>query len=136
MSNTKFVVFSGGCYSGKTTTMKKAKEIFEKRGLKVVMLTGDNKKTAQAVANKLGIDEVHADVSPEDKNRIIKEMQDSGKLVAMAGDGINDAPALAQADVGIAMGGLGSDATIETADVVIQDDKPSKIPMAIHSGSF
>ena len=60
------------------------------------MLTGDNEKTAQAVANKLGIDEVHADVSPEDKNRIVKEMQDNGKLVAMAGDGINDAPALAQ----------------------------------------
>ena len=55
--------------------------------LKVVMLTGDNEKTAQAVANKLGIDEVHADVSPEDKNRIVKEMQDNGKLVAMAGDG-------------------------------------------------
>ena len=72
--------------------------------LKVVMLTGDNEKTAQAVANKLGIDEVHADVSPEDKNRIVKEMQDNGKLVAMAGDGINDAPALAQANVGIAMG--------------------------------
>lgn len=68
--------------------------LLHKAGLKVVMLTGDNEKTAQAVASKLGIDEVHADVSSEDKNRIVKEMQDNGKLVAMAGDGINDAPAL------------------------------------------
>ncbi|MGM8872379.1 copper-transporting P-type ATPase [Psychrobacter sp. 2Y5] len=97
---------------------KEAIGLLHEAGLKVVMLTGDNQKTAQAVASKLGIDDVHADVSPEDKNRIVKEMQDSGKLVAMAGDGINDAPALAQADVGIAMG-TGTDVAIESAGVTL-----------------
>ncbi len=83
-------------------------------GFRIVMATGDNERTARAVAAKLGIDEIRADVLPEDKARIIKELQADGRKVAMAGDGVNDAPALAQADVGIAMG-TGADVAIESA---------------------
>jgi Cu+-exporting ATPase len=83
-------------------------------GFRIVMATGDNERTAKAVAARLGIDEIRADVLPEDKARIIKEMQAEGRKVAMAGDGVNDAPALAQADVGIAMG-TGADVAIESA---------------------
>jgi P-type Cu+ transporter len=83
-------------------------------GFRIIMATGDNERTALAVANRLGIDEIRADVLPEDKARIIRELQAEGKKVAMAGDGVNDAPALAQADVGIAMG-TGADVAIESA---------------------
>jgi Cu+-exporting ATPase len=83
-------------------------------GFRIVMATGDNERTAKAVAGRLGIDEIRADVLPEDKARIIKELQAEGRKVAMAGDGVNDAPALAQADVGIAMG-TGADVAIESA---------------------
>ncbi len=97
----------------KETTLEALKALHEE-GFRVVMATGDNARTAKAVAGKLGIDEIRADVLPEDKARIIQELQTRGHKVAMAGDGVNDAPALAQADVGIAMG-TGADVAIESA---------------------
>ncbi len=97
----------------KETTPDALKEL-HKLGFRIIMATGDNERTAKAVAERLGIDEIRADVLPEDKARIIKELQEQGSKVAMAGDGVNDAPALAQADVGIAMG-TGADVAIESA---------------------
>jgi Cu+-exporting ATPase len=95
-------------------TTPDALKLLHELGFRIVMATGDNERTAKAVAARLGIDEIRADVLPEDKARIIKEMQAQGRKVAMAGDGVNDAPALAQADVGIAMG-TGADVAIESA---------------------
>jgi Cu+-exporting ATPase len=95
-------------------TTPKALQALHELGFKIIMATGDNERTAKAVADKLGIDEVRADVLPEDKARLVRELQQSGRKVAMAGDGVNDAPALAQADVGIAMG-TGADVAIESA---------------------
>ena len=103
-------------------------------GVKVTMLSGDKTTVVKAVAQKLGIQNAFGDLLPEDKVNKVKELKSRDETVAFVGDGINDAPVVALSDVGIAMGGLGSDATIETADVVIQDDKPSKIPMAINIG--
>ncbi len=103
-------------------------------GVKVTMLSGDKTTVVNAVAQKLGIQNAFGDLLPEDKVNKVKELKSRDETVAFVGDGINDAPVVALSDVGIAMGGLGSDATIETADVVIQDDKPSKIPMAINIG--
>ena len=103
---------------------------------RTVMLTGDRKEVGQDVAEKLGIDEYHAELLPADKVAYVEKLIDTkpaapNSQLAFVGDGINDAPVLARADVGIAMGGLGSDAAIEAADVVLMDDKPSKIALAI-----
>ena len=108
----------------------KAIEDLHRLGIKVIMLTGDNEYTAKAVAKKLNIDEVHAGVHPKDKNVLVQQLKDQGKVVAMAGDGINDAPALAAADVGIAMG-TGTDAAMESAGVTLVKGDLSGIIRAI-----
>lgn len=103
-------------------------------GVKTTMLSGDKSTVVKFVADKLGIANAFGDLLPEDKVNKVKEIIAQNETVAFVGDGVNDAPVVALSHVGIAMGGLGSDATIETADVVIQDDKPSKIAMAINIG--
>ena len=113
---------------------KKTVELLNKLKIKVTMLSGDKTTVVQDVAQQLGIKNSFGDLLPEDKVNKIKEIKARQETVAFVGDGVNDAPVVALSDVGIAMGGLGSDATIETADVVIQDDQPSKIPMAINIG--
>ena len=98
---------------------------------RIVMLTGDRKEVAERVARQLQVDECHAELLPTDKVSIVERLLSGDGQLAFVGDGINDAPVLARADVGIAMGGFGSDAAIEAADVVFMDDKPSKIALAI-----
>ena len=109
-------------------------DLLHKMNIKATMLSGDKGSVVKFVADKLGIDNAYGDLLPEDKVNKVKEIKAQYGTVAFVGDGVNDAPVVALSDAGIAMGGLGSDATIETADVVIQDDKPSKIPMAINIG--
>ncbi len=102
---------------------------------KTVMLTGDSKRVAESVAKELEINSYHAELLPDEKLKILEKIMDESKnKVAFVGDGINDAPVIARADVGIAMGGLGSDAAVETADVVIMSDKPSKVAEGIRIG--
>ena len=98
----------------------------------LVMLTGDNQGTAQAIATEAGIDEVHAELLPEDKVNAVESLVDKYGQVAMVGDGVNDAPALGRATLGIAMGAAGSDAAIETADIALMSDDLSKLPWLIH----
>ncbi len=99
-------------------TTQQALDLLKADGVRIVMLTGDNRTTAEAVARRLGIDEVEAEVLPEDKNQVVKRLKAQGRVVAMAGDGVNDAPALAEADVGVAMG-TGTDVAIQSAGVTL-----------------
>jgi Zn2+/Cd2+-exporting ATPase len=131
-----------GNYAGYITIADKTKEdaplaVQRMRELgvkKLVMLSGDKDSIVQKVANELQLDEAHGGLLPQDKVSKVEALKAEGRTVAFVGDGINDAPVITLADVGIAMGGLGSDAAIETADVVIQTDHPSKIATAINIG--
>ncbi|MDP4127610.1 MAG: heavy metal translocating P-type ATPase [Bacillota bacterium] len=134
-----------GTYAGQLTISDRVKTDsreamtrLNQMGMKTVMLTGDNQSVARAVAEELAVGEYHADLMPEDKVswlETLKATKGQGK-VAFVGDGLNDAPVLTRADVGIAMGGLGSDAAIEAADVVIMEDQPSKLVDAIYIARY
>jgi len=97
-------------------------------GLTTLMLTGDNEATARKIAHEAGIDEVRAELSPEDKLRSVEELQEQRGHVGMVGDGVNDAPALAKAEIGFAMGAAGTDTALETADVALMEDDLRKVP--------
>jgi Cu+-exporting ATPase len=112
------------------STTQAALDNLRKDGIRIVMLTGDNKTTAEAVARKLGIKEVEADILPQDKNRIVKKLTAEGRIVAMAGDGVNDAPALAEAAVGIAMG-TGTEVAIQSAGITLVKGDLAGITRAI-----
>jgi Cd2+/Zn2+-exporting ATPase len=110
---------------------KQALNTLHSMGFKTVMLTGDSQSAAEAIAQELGIDEVRAELLPEDKLRAVKALQEKYGSVAMIGDGVNDAPALASATVGITLGGAGTDVALETADVVLMADDLQKLPFAL-----
>jgi Cd2+/Zn2+-exporting ATPase len=120
------------------TVRTEAKSVIErlnKMGIKqIVMLTGDNQRTADTVAQSLGITQIYANLLPEDKLTVIRQLKQQYNSVAMIGDGINDAPALALATVGIAMGGGGTDVALETADIVLMADRLEKLPEAVNLG--
>jgi len=115
----------------KPSSKRAIKELREGGIEKTVMLTGDSRRVAERIGNELNIDDIYPELLPEDKVTIVEKLIANGNKVAFVGDGINDAPVLARADVGISMGGVGSDAAIEASDIVLMDDDPSKISRAI-----
>ncbi|RYE02324.1 MAG: cadmium-translocating P-type ATPase [Sphingobacteriales bacterium] len=141
VADTIVIVALEGKYAGYITIADEIKEdsvvaIRQMHELKIktVMLSGDKQAVVDQVARKLGIDNAYGDLLPEGKVEKVQALKNEGRRLAFAGDGVNDAPVVALADAGIAMGGLGSDATIETADIVIQNDQPSRIVSAIKAG--
>ena len=143
IADTIVVVAVDGVYAGYITIADEVKpearqaiDHLHALGIKTVMLSGDKQTIVDNVAKTLGIDSAFGDLLPENKVQKVQELKDLGRTVIFVGDGVNDAPVVALADAGIAMGGLGSDATIETADVVIQDDRPDKIAVAIQVGKL
>lgn len=141
IEGTTVAVAIAGAFAGYILLSDKPKEdaaaaidALNRQGIKTVMLSGDKQALVNAVAQQLGIDEAHGDLLPQGKVEHIERLKHDGKRVAFVGDGINDAPVLAMSDVGIAMGALGSDMAIETADVVIQTDQPSRVAEAISLG--
>ena len=115
-------------------TTPEAIDRLHREGVRIVVLTGDSETTARTVAGQLGLDEVVAEVLPEQKADVVAGLQERGRVVAMAGDGVNDAPALARAHVGIAMGKGGSDVARDMSDVVLADDRLQSIIDAIAHG--
>ena len=141
--NTVVVVAVDKKYAGYITIADQIKSDAERAikelhalGIKTVMLSGDKQSVVDEVAKKISIDNAYGDLLPEGKVEKVQALKDQNRKLVFVGDGVNDAPVVALADVGIAMGGLGSDATIETADVVIQNDQPSKIVTAIKVGKL
>ena len=112
------------------------KELKERGIQKLVVLSGDNQEVVSYVAKQLGLDEAYGNLLPDEKYKYVEEAIGNKNVVGFIGDGVNDAPVITLSDIGIAMGGIGSDATIETADVVIQTDHPSKLPIAIDISKF
>jgi Cd2+/Zn2+-exporting ATPase len=143
LNDTVLVLAIDGKYSGYITIADEIKEdagrtinALHKLNIRTVMLSGDKQSVVDRVARALQIDDAHGDLLPEGKLEKVKSLKAAGLQIAFVGDGINDAPVVTLADAGIAMGGLGSDATIETADIVIQNDQPSKIVSAIRIGKI